>query len=142
MRANNPQVLIGRRYLERGFLDAALSLFARHPSAVEKSDWSCLAERLMDRQRIADAVRVCELGEVELPRERLLALGDRSLQRRDLDGAIRFYELGDADRERWAEVVTLLTGRPERAQRAVELAGRYLVDAPEAPIAVQIASNG
>src|SRR5262245_64290942 len=128
MTTRDPQVLIGRRYLERGFLDAALSLFERHPSGVESSDWSRLAERLMDRQRVADAVRVCELGEVELPRERLLALGDRARQRRDLDGAIRFYELGAADRERWAEVVTLLTGRPERAQRAIELAARHLVD--------------
>ena len=141
MTASNPQVLIGRRYLERGFLDAALNLFARNPSGVEKDDWSRLAERLMDRQRIADAVRVCGLGEVEVPRERLLALGDRSLRRRDFDGAIRFYEFGTADRERWTEVVTLLTGRPDRAQRAVELAGRYLVDAP-APTPVRIASNG
>ena len=141
MTASNPQVLIGRRYLERGFLDATLNLFARNPSGVEKDDWSRLAECLMDRQRIADAVRVCGLGEVELPRERLLALGDRSLRRRDFDGAIRFYELGTADRDRWTKLATLLTGRPDRVHRAVELAGRYLVDAP-APTPVRIASNG
>jgi hypothetical protein len=127
MTTNDPHVLIGRRYLERGFLDAAMRLFTRNAALVEKQDWVQLAQRLMERGRIQDVVAICELGDVPLPREQLLALGDRHLRRKDFDGAIRFYELGAADQERWQGVIDLLTGRPDRAHRAVELAERYLV---------------
>jgi len=47
---------------------------------------------------------------------------------KDFEGAIRLYELGDADRERWARVVDLLTARPDQERRAIAFAARYLVD--------------
>src|SRR6266403_633466 len=52
-------------------------------------------------------------GDVPVPCARLLALGDASLRRKDIEAAIRFYELEDADRKRWARVVDLLSARPE-----------------------------
>ena len=60
MPASESEVLVGRRYLERGFLDAAMKLFVRNAELVPASDWSRLAERLLGRNRIADVVRVCE----------------------------------------------------------------------------------
>jgi len=129
--ASRSTVLIGRRYLEHGFLDLAMRLFVRHAALVEKRDWNRLVQRLMDRHRIADAVRVCEIGGVPLPYAQLLALGDEHLGRKDFEGAIRLYELGDADRERWARMVDLLTGRPDQGRRAIALVERYLVS--EAP---------
>src|SRR5438874_12409654 len=92
MHVGHSAVLIGRRYLERGFLDVAMRLFVRHAALVEKRDWTLLVERLMDRHRIVDAVRVCELGGVPVPCAQLLALGDGSLQRKDFEAALRRYE--------------------------------------------------
>lgn len=128
MPASESEVLVGRRYLERGFLDAAMRLFVRNAALVEPADWTSLSERLMERNRVADVVRVCEMGSVPLPRERLLALGDGHLRRKDVDEAIRYYELGDADRERWARVIDVLTGLPDRELQAVGLAERHLRD--------------
>jgi hypothetical protein len=122
------RVLVGRRYVEHGFLDAAMRLFAQNPAVVEPHDWSRLAERMMERDRVADAVRVCEVGNVPVPRDRLLALGDRYLERRDTDRAIHFYEIGTADRDRWARVVDVLTNSPDQELRAIELAARHLID--------------
>ncbi|HLK11937.1 MAG TPA: hypothetical protein VKW76_11190 [Candidatus Binatia bacterium] len=131
--ASDATALVARRYLEHGFLDAAMRLFMRHPAAMHEHDWSLLVERLMERQRIVDAVRACEAGGVALPRERLLALGDELLRRRDYEGTARLYELGAADRERWARLVDLLTALPDQERRAVDLARRHLVfDAPDA----------
>ncbi|HEV7733148.1 MAG TPA: hypothetical protein VGR62_13340 [Candidatus Binatia bacterium] len=124
------EVLVGRRYLERGFVDTALRLFVRNAAHVETADWLLLVERLMERNRVADVVRVCELGDVPLPRERLLALGDAALRRRDVDGAKTLYELADADRERWAAFVDVLSALPERERLALSLAERYLVPPP------------
>src|SRR5207247_9932472 len=109
MHAGHSTVLIGRRYLEHGFLDVAMRLFVRNAAQVEKRDWTLLVERLMDRQRIVDAVRVCEIGDVPVPCARLLALGDASLRRKDIEAAIRFYELGHAAQTRWARRVDLLS---------------------------------
>jgi hypothetical protein len=134
--AMQSRVLVGRRYVERGFLDTAMRLFAQNSALVEPDDWTGLADKMIERDRIADAVRVCEVGGVPLPRARLLALGDRYLERRDSERAIHFYELGTADQERWNRVVDLLTTSPEQELRAIELAERYLVNAPalcEAP---------
>ena len=72
MPASDSEVLVGRHYLERGFLDAAMNLFVKNAELVATADWSRLAERLLDRNRIPDVVRVCELGAVPLPRERML----------------------------------------------------------------------
>ena len=130
------RVLVARRYVERGFLDAALRLFAQNRSVVEPEDWSDLAEKMLERDRILDAVRVCEVGGIPPPRERLLELGDRYLDRRDTERAIHFYESGSADHKRWSRLVDVLSNSPEQELRAIELAGRYLVsDAPlsEAP---------
>src|SRR2546426_10868948 len=112
MRASESEVLVGRRYLERGFLDAAMKLFVRNAELVTAVDWSGLAQRLMERNRINDAARVCELGSVPLPRDRFLALGDAALKRKDIDGAMRLDGLGDADPERWTRVVDILPRPP------------------------------
>ncbi|HSV08906.1 MAG TPA: hypothetical protein VLI07_20490, partial [Candidatus Binatus sp.] len=74
MPASESEVLVGRRYLERGFLDAAMRLFVRNAELVTAADWTRLADRLLERNRIPDVVRVCELGTVPLPRERLLVV--------------------------------------------------------------------
>jgi len=123
------EVLVGRRLLERGFLDEALRLFTRNPGAVRAGDWLRLSEGLLARSRVADAVSVCELGSVPLPREAILAQGDAQLARKSVDAAIRTYELGGAGPERWDRVVDVLTSLPHRARQAIELAERHLVPA-------------
>jgi hypothetical protein len=131
MPASESEVLVGRRYLDRGFLDAAMKLFVRNAELVSPADWSRLAERLMERNRIPDVVRISELGGVPLPRERMLAAGDAFLKRKDVDGAIRLFELAGADRDRWTRLVDLMTMLPDRERQAVEIVERHL--APEAP---------
>jgi hypothetical protein len=126
MPASESEVLVGRRYLERGFLDAAMRLFVRNAELVTPPDWTRLAERLLDRNRIPDVVRVCELGGVPLPRERMLAAADTCLKRKDVDGAVRLYELAGADRERWTRLLDVLTGIPGRERHAIEIVERHL----------------
>jgi len=130
MPASESEVLVGRRYLERGFLDAAMRLFVRNAELVTQPDWSHLAERLLDRNRIPDVVRVCELGGVPLPRERMLAAADASLKRKDVDGAMRLYELAGADRDRWTRLLDVLTGIPGRERLAIEIVERHLGGQP------------
>jgi hypothetical protein len=135
------EVLVGRRYLERGFLDAAMKLFVRNAPLVEPADWVRLAERLMERNRIPDVVRVCEAGGVPLPRERMLAIADEHLRRKDVDSAIRLFELGDADRERWTRLVDVLTGLPDRERLAIEVTARHLAPAGQtSPPGLRVAS--
>jgi len=131
MPASEPEVLVGRRYLDRGFLDAAMRLFVKNAELVTAADWTRLAERLLERNRIPDAVRVCELGAVPLPRERLLAAADACLKRKDVDGTMRLYELGGADRERWTRLVDVLTSLPDRARQAIEVVERHLSSDPQ-----------
>src|SRR3989454_6572526 len=114
MPASESEVLVGRRYLERGFLDAAMRLFVRNAELVTSPDWMRLADRLLERNRIPDAVRVCELGGVPLPRERMLAAADACLRRKDIDGTMRLYELAGAERERWVRLVDVMTALPDR----------------------------
>ena len=125
-------VRVARMYLERGFLDAAIPLFARNPGGVEADDWHELRDkrelRLLERGPITPAVTVCETGGCPLPREKFLAMGDEQLRRKDFDGAIHFYELGEADRERWATVVDQLAALPGRELRTLAIAERYLAD--------------
>ena len=128
MPAHSSQVLVGRRYLERGFLDAAMRVFLRHPDATESADWTALAQQLLARNRLQDVVKVCEVGAVPLPRKEMLGTGDACLKRRDVEGAIRNYELAGADRERWAQVVDTLASLPGRARQALELSERHLAD--------------
>jgi hypothetical protein len=130
MPASESEVLVGRRYLERGFLDAAMRLLLRNAVLVQPADWTRLSDRLLERNRIADVVRICELGGVPLPRDRMLASGDALLRRKDVDGAIRIYELVDADRERWTALVDVMTALPDRARQAVEIVERHLQSAP------------
>jgi len=125
--ADHSKVRIGRGYLAHGFLDAAMRLFCSNAALVEKRDWRLLVEHLMDRHRVSDAMFVCEVGDVPVPRAQLLALGDGCLRRRNVESAIRFYELGDADRERWSRVVDVLTASPGQERRAIEIAERHLV---------------
>lgn len=133
MPGSESEVLVGRRYLERGFLDAAMRLFVRNAAAVEAGDWVGLADRLLERNRIADVVRICELGAVPLPRERILNTADQYLRRKDVDAALRLYELAEADRDRWARLVDVLTAIPDRMRQAVEVVERHLGPEAEAP---------
>jgi hypothetical protein len=121
------EVEVARRYLNQGFLDAAMRVFGRHVAHVTTADWTLLVGRLVERGRIAEAVEVCRMGDVPFPREELLTLGDRHLRHKDVDGAIHYYELADADQERWDVVVDLLSRLPGRGLQAVALAERHLV---------------
>ena len=42
----------------------------------------------------------------------MLALADAQLRRKDIDAAIRLYEIAGADLARWSQVVDLLAGLP------------------------------
>jgi hypothetical protein len=121
------EVLVGRRYLEHGFLDAAMRIFGRNAACVTGADWDALVERLLERGRVAEAVRACEMGGLPLPRTKLLVLGDRDLRRKDVLGAIHYYELADADQARWTALVDVLTRLPGYELQAVEIAGRHLI---------------
>lgn len=133
MPASESEVIVGRRYLERGFLDAAMRLYVRNAELVTSADWTRLADRLLERNRVPDVVRICELGSVPLPRERMLASGDACLKRKNVDGAMRLYELAGADRDRWTRLVDVLTMLPDRVRQAVEIAERHLSAAAPAP---------
>lgn len=124
------EVLVARRYLARGFIDAAMRLLVRNATHADASDWMALVERLMERGRIVDVAHICEIGSVPLPRARLLALGDSYLRRRDVDGAKCLYELAGAERERWARLVDVLSGLPDRERLAIHLTERHLLDEP------------
>ena len=91
------EVEVARRYHNHGFLDAAKRIFGRHVGHVTAADWTQLVERLLERGRIAEAVEVCRTADLALPRQELLTLGDRHLRRKDVDGAIHYYELAEAD---------------------------------------------
>jgi hypothetical protein len=138
MSTKSSEVLVGRRYLERGFLDAAMKLFVRNAPVVEPDDWTRLAERLMERNRIPDVVRVCEVGGVPLPRERMLGIADDHLRRKDVDTAIRLYELAGADRDRWVRLVDVLTGLPDRERLAIEVTERHLHPEGDGPRSSEI----
>jgi hypothetical protein len=131
MPASESEVLVGRRYLERGFLDAAMKLYVRNAELVLPADWTRLSERLMERNRIPDVVRICELGGIPLPRESMLAAADACLRRKDVDATLRLYELADADRERWTRLLDVLTSLPDRARQAVEIVERHLSPEPQ-----------
>lgn len=126
-RRADSEVMVARRHLAHGFLDAAMRIFGRNIAQVKADDWRLLVDRLLERGRIAAAVHVCQMGGVPLPRQELLALGDRHLRRKDLDGAIHYYELAEADHERWSDLVDVLTRLPGRELHAVAVAQRYLV---------------
>jgi hypothetical protein len=129
------EVVVARRYLQHGFLDTAMRIFARQAGQVAADDWNSLVQRLLERGRIADAVSVCQTGGVPLPRQELLATGDRQLDKKDVDGAMHYYELAEADPVRWSKLVDVLTRLPGRELHAVEVSGRYLIP-PDRPLAL------
>jgi hypothetical protein len=128
MPSKQADVLVGRRYLTRGYLDQALELFTRNADIVAPADWSLLRDKLLDRGRIQDMVRVCELGHVPIPSEQLIVRGDKALKTKDIDLAIDLFELAVADGGRWEKVVDVLIEMPDRKRQAVGIADRYLVD--------------
>ncbi len=132
MASKQADVLVGRRYLSRGYLDQALELFTRNADIVATVDWSLLRDKLLDRGRIQDMVRVCELGHVAIPSEQLVMRGDKALKTKDIDLAIDLFELAGADRGRWEKIVDVLIEMPDRKRQAVAIADRYLVDHDEA----------
>ncbi len=67
-----------------------------------------------------------------ITRERMLAAADGLLKRRDVDGAMRLYELAGAERDRWLRLVDVLTSLPDRERQAVEVADRHLGPEPAA----------
>lgn len=128
MASKQADVLVGRRYLARGYVDQALELFTRNADVVPSADWTLLRDKLLDRGRIQDMVRVCELGHVPIPSEQLIVRGDKALKTKDIDLAIDLYELATADRGRWEQVVDVLIEMPDRKRQAVGIADRYLID--------------
>lgn len=137
MPSKQADVLVGRRYLTRGYLDQALELFSRNADVVATADWSLLRDKLLERGRIQDMVRVCELGHVPIPSDQLVTRGDKALRTKDIDLAIDLFELAGADRPRWERVVDVLIEMPDRKRQAVAIADRYLVDHAEAPVATR-----
>jgi len=43
-----------------------------------------------------------------------------------VDGAMRLYELANADRDRWSRLLDALTSLPDRERLAVEVVERHL----------------
>ncbi len=137
MPSKEADILVGRRYLAKGYLDQALEFFSRNADFVAPQDWTTLRDRLLDRGRIQDMVRVCNLGRVPIPSDQLLIRGDKALITKDIDLVIDLYELAGADRARWEKVVDVLVEMPERKRQAVSIADRYLVDPATTPAAAR-----
>ena len=135
------EVVVARRFLDHGFIDAAMRIFERQAPQVTTDDWNRLVDRLLERERIVDVVRVCQIGDVPLPREQLLLLGDRQLRRKDVQGAIRYYELACADRDRWTGLLDVLTRLPGHELTAMEVAERHLVSDAELAEPVRLARS-
>jgi hypothetical protein len=136
------EVAVARRYLDHGFLDVAMRIFGRNVAQVRSDDWRLLVDRLLDRGRVAEAVETCRMGGVPLPRRELLALGDHRLHCKDVDAAIHYYELAQADHERWTDIVDLLTRLPARELQAIAVAERHLLGrhASVAPLRVAVSA--
>jgi hypothetical protein len=134
------ELLVARRYLDHGFLDATMRIFGRRAAHVRREDWNRLVERLLERGRLTDAVAVCQAGGMPLPREQLLTFGDRELRRKDVDSAIHYYELAEANAERWAALLDVLTRLPGREFQAREVAQRHLVPVEEPAPALRLSA--
>jgi len=124
---SHSELTIARRYLDHGFLDVALRMFARNAEHVQSDDWMRLVDSLVESGRVTEAIETCRLGGVPMPRRELLALGDRSLRRQDVDAAINYYELAEADYERWDALVDVLVRQPARELQAIAITERHLV---------------
>ena len=132
MPSKQADILVGRRYLAKGYLDQALELFTRNADFASEQDWISLRDKLLERGRIQDMVRVCDLGHIPMPREQLLVRADKALMTKDIDLVIDLFELAEADRPRWEKVLDVLIEMPERKRQAVSIADRYLVEPSEA----------
>ena len=121
------EVAVARRYLEHGFLDVAMRIFGRNVALVRPDDWRLLVDRLLERGRVAEAIETCRMAGLPLPRRELLALGDRRLHGKDVDAAIHYYELAQADHQRWADLLDMLIRLPARELQAIVVAERHLV---------------
>ena len=134
------EILVGRRYLAKGFVDDALRVFVQHAEGVAADDWTTLRDRLLERGRLTDVVDVCRIGNVPLPREEILSIGDHYLRRAEMDRAIDVYEMAGADQARWERVVDRLIERPDRVRQARSIAAKHLNPAPEKPRLVKVAT--
>jgi hypothetical protein len=112
--------------LAKGFLDDAMRIFTQQPDLVTAEDWTTLRDHLLERGRIGDAVNICRTGNIAVPQQQLLELGDQHLARGDIDRAIDIYEMLDADQTRWERVVDCLIEFPDRHQQARSVATRHL----------------
>ena len=126
------ELYVARRYLDHGFVDIAMGLLLRNAAQARREDWKRLVGRLMAQGRVMDAVGVCERSGMPLPRAELLALGDRRLRLKDVDGAMHWFEVAGADYDRWDRLVDVLTALPGRELQALALAKRYLGAAAQA----------
>jgi len=126
MTRDDAEIFLARRYLAKGFLDDAFRLFMGHPAEFSPDDWAALRDRLLERGRVTDAVTVCRVADVPLPREEILSLGDQYLARADIDRAIDLYEMGEADPTRWEKVVDRLIELPDRLPQARTIAEKHL----------------
>ncbi|HXJ37334.1 MAG TPA: hypothetical protein VMS22_25175 [Candidatus Eisenbacteria bacterium] len=133
------EILVARRYMSHGFLDASMRIFARNTAHTTADDWTQLVDHLLERGRVDEAVHACQTGGIPLPRQQLITLGDRQLRRKDVDGAIHYYELANADHDRWAGLVDVLTRLPGRELHAMEMAQRHLVPSEPAEPALALA---
>lgn len=120
------ELFLGRRYLAKGFLDDALRVFMQQRELVGADDWTALRDHLLERGRVGDAVNVCRAGNIDIPQQELLELGDQYLTRGDIDRAIDIYEMLEADQARWEQVVDRLIEYPDRHQQARSIATRHL----------------
>jgi hypothetical protein len=128
------EIVVARRYLEHGFVDATMRIFGRRASQVAADDWKRLVAQLLERGRVTDAVDVCQRGGIPLPTHELLTLGDRELRRKDVDAAIHYYELAGADAARWSALVDVLIRLPGRELQATEVTQRHLLPAETPPV--------
>jgi|SRR5438105_11141027 len=135
------EVTIARRYLDHGFLDVALRMFSRNAEDVRSDDWTRLVDRLVERGRVPEAIETCRIGDVPMPRQTLLALGDRRLGCNDLDAATHYYELAEANYERWDALVDALVRQPARELQAIAITERHLVPRRPSVEPVRVAAS-
>jgi hypothetical protein len=131
------ELVVARGYLEHGFVDVAMRLIVRNGARASTTDWRRLVAKLLAGGRIADAVELSGRAGLPVPRAEVLALGDARLRRKDVDGALHWYEVGDADTARWSRLVDAMVDLPGRELQARAVAARHLVPAADdAAIAV------
>jgi hypothetical protein len=126
------ELYVARGYLKHGFVDVAMGLFLRNAAQARREDWQGVADGLMAQERMLDAVDICRRTGTPLPRPALLALGDRRLRLKDVDAALRWYDIAGADSDRWGRLLDVLTATPAREQQAIVAATRYLAATAQA----------